>query len=128
VSEQKPNRRGHRVTVAIDESDLAELRKRAQRDRLPLATAFLIAARDGFGRPAQPRRPASWDEGYDHSLQQELLVLNLLAIEQAIKLIENVTPYGQGADQFLVEAARAAQQRIARGIPEALQGRSNGQR
>lgn len=126
VSEHKPNRRGHRVTVAIDDTDLTELRQRAQRDRLPLATAFLIAARDGFGRVPAKRPAEAWDDSYDHSLQHELVVLNLMATEQAIKLLENLSPFTDSADEVLVEAAQAAQRRIARGIPRALGGKTDG--
>jgi hypothetical protein len=126
VSDGKPTRKARRICVALDASDVAELEKRAKRDRLPMSAALLIAARDGFGRPAPVRRPsASWDDGYDHALQHELIVLTLMATEQIIKLLESLSPYGQTAEQFLVPAAQATQQRIARGIPDALEGRSD---
>jgi hypothetical protein len=123
------NRKARRICVPLDPSDVIELEKRARRDRLPMSTALLIAARDGFGRPVPQRRPSdSWDESYDHSLQHELIVLTLMATEQVLKLLESITPYGKGADQFLVPAAQAAQKRIARGIPDALGGGADGQR
>lgn len=119
--------RSRRITVSVDETDIAELQTRATRDRLPLSVALLIAARDGFGRPTQSRPTSdAWDEGYDHSLQQELLLLNLIAAEQTIKLLESLSPYSQtSADALLIPAAQAAQHRIARGIPDALGGRSD---
>ena len=120
--------RSRRITVSVDETDIAELQTRAARDRLPLSVALLIAARDGFGRPTQPRPTSdAWDEGYDHALQHELLLLNLIVGEQTIKLLESLSPYGQtSADALLVVAAQAAQRRIARGIPDALGGRTDG--
>jgi hypothetical protein len=122
--------RPRRICVSLDPTDLAELEQRAARDRLPLSAAFLIAARDGFGRVEKPRRPSdSWDEGYDHSLQQELILLVLVAVEQLLGQMATLTPYGQvSADDLLVSAAQAAQRRIARGIPNALGGGNDGER
>src|SRR5258708_9969895 len=125
MSQPSGKPRPRRIQVSLDPTDVEELRQRAARDRLPLSVAFLIAARDGFGRPAQPRRPSdSWDDGYDHALQQELMLLNLVAVEQALQLLQGMTPYSQSnAADVLVEAAQAAQRRIAGGIPDALGGR-----
>ncbi len=130
MSEDSALPRGRRITVSLDPGDVAELQKRAQRDRLPLSAALLIAARDGFGRPSSPRRnPDSWDDSYDHSLQHELIILTLMATEQAIKLLEKLLPVGHGsAYEVLVPAAQAAQQRIARGIPNSLGGKTDGSR
>jgi hypothetical protein len=127
VSEEKRPQVARRIHVSLDPDDLAELQKRAKRDRLPLASAFLIAARDGFGRVPVRQEPA-WDDSYDHSLQHELIILTLMATEQAIKLLEKMTPFSQGADEVLVEAAQAAQRRIARGIPKSLGGKPDGGR
>jgi hypothetical protein len=116
--------RSRRITVNLDDTEMAELTRAAERDGIPVGTALRVAARGTLGRPAALRRPESgFDEGYDHALQQELILLNLIATEQAIKLVESLAPYGgPSADDLVVPAAQAAQLRIARGIPDALGG------
>ena len=108
---------------------MAELARAAERDGLTLGAALRIAARSSLGRPGALRRPDSgFDEGYDHALQQELILLNLVATEQAIKLLEAMALYGGPAvDDMIVPAAQAAQRRIARGIPDALGGGADGE-
>jgi len=119
--------RARRIQVSLDPTDVQELTRRAHRDRLPLSAALLIAARDGFGRQVQARKEqAPFDEGYDHSLQHELILLTLMAVEQVLKVLEAVAP-GAAGDRFLSAAAQAAQQRVARGIPDLLGRSADGQ-
>ena len=50
------------------------------------------------------------------SFLTEIGMLNLVAVEQLIQLVESITPDGAGAAApFLVPAFRAAQERLARG-------------
>jgi hypothetical protein len=122
--------RPHRISVSLTTEELKELQAMADRDRTSVSAVLRVAARDAAGMPAPPKpKPAGWDDGYDHALQQELSLLNLIATEQAIKLLEAISPYGQTApDELVVAAAQAAQRRIARGIPDALGGRTDGER
>jgi hypothetical protein len=114
--------------VCLTAAELAEVQTLASRERLSISSVLRAAARDAAGTPApKPTRPASWDDGYDHALQQELSLLNLMATEQVIALLEAMAPYGQiSAEEVLVQAAQAAQRRIARGIPSSLDGRDGG--
>ena len=116
LTEDSRQPRPHRITVSLTAPELAELRTLAGRDRTSISAVLRMAARDAGDMPPEKRNPAGWDEGYDHALQQELSLLNLVASEQVIKLLENMAPYGQvSADESLAEAAQAAQRRIARG-------------
>src|SRR5258708_6343392 len=120
--------RPHGISVSLTTEELKEIQAMADHDRTSVSAVLRVAARDAAGMPPAPKpRPAGWDEGYDHALQQELSLLNLMATEQTIKLLESLSPYGQtAADEVLIAAAQAAQQRIARGIPDALGGRTSG--
>jgi hypothetical protein len=119
--------RPHRVAVNLTPEELTELRALAARDRITTSAALRRAVRDAAGLPALIRpRGTSFDEGYDHALQQELVLLNLIATEQAIKLLEAIAPYGARGDEVVVQAAQAAQSRIARGIPDGLGDRPDG--
>lgn len=118
--------RPHRLTVCLTLDEMAEVKAMATRERLSVSAVLRVAVRDAVGKaPARKANVNTFDEGYDHALQQELMLLNLVGTEQAIKLLEALNPYGaQAADEVLVPAAQAAQRRIARGIPDALGGRT----
>ena len=128
MSESSRPPRPHKVTVCLTAAELAEVQTLANRERLSISSVLRAAARDAAGTPApKPARTASWDDGYDHALQQELSLLNLMATEQVIALLEAMAPYGQvSAEEVLVQAAQAAQRRIGRGIPSSLDGRPGG--
>jgi hypothetical protein len=109
-----------RITVNLDAREAEELREAASREGLSLGTALRLAARSVLGTQAVLRpQLAPLDEAYDHTLQQELLLLILIAVEQNIKLAEAMNPYASStADNLLSEATQAAQRRIARGVSE----------
>jgi len=121
--EEESVARPRKVTVYLAAEELAHLRKLAQRDRISLSAVLRMAARDATGNPPQAgARQSSFDESYDHALQQELILLNLIATEQALLALEAMNPYTGDAEDGPVRAAQAAQRRIARGIPDALGG------
>jgi len=50
------------------------------------------------------------------ALLEELVLLNLIVSEQALKVLESITPQGPGmADEFLVAATQSVQRRLANG-------------
>ncbi len=62
------------------------------------------------------------------ALLEELVLLNLVVSEQALKVLESITPQGPGmADEFLVAATQSVQRRLAHGPSLETAGRVRGQ-
>ena len=71
--------------------------------------------------PEKPRRASdAWDEGYDHALQQELILLVLVAVEQVLAMEAQSYPFGQvspEAGRLLDETRQALERGIAAMVP-----------
>ncbi len=66
------------------------------------------------------------DETDRAGLLEELVLLNLIVAEQALKVLETITPQGPGmAEEFLVAATQSVQRRLAHG-PGLEPARSSG--
>ena len=105
-----------RLQVRLSHAERTELEVYARAESLTLAQAVRRLVRLGLhathnnGARRRTRHDAST------TLPTELLLHLLIAQEQVIKLVENITPRGPGsADELLVEAGQAAQRRLARG-------------
>jgi len=68
------------------------------------------------------------DDAERAGLLEELVLLNLIVSEQALKVLESITPQGPGmAAEFLVAATQSVQRRLAHGPGLEPARRSNGQ-
>lgn len=115
---------GGRIEARLSADDRDRLSGYAVARNLTLAQANRELIHLALENPKTDPSPDAEDRG---ELVLELGLLNLIAIEQVLKLVETIIPNGAGAaDAFLVPAAQAAQERLARGTQRSRRGAPNG--
>jgi hypothetical protein len=107
---------GGRIGLKLGEAEREILGGYAQQHSIPLSEAARQLIRLALEKPVPDP-----EEVYQKDLWTEMILHNLIQGEQLLLLLQKLSPYGGlNADEVLVEAAQAAQRRIARGHePEA---------
>lgn len=104
---------GGRLLVRLTAAERAQLEAFADTESLPLARAAAKLMRTGLAAPApaaatDPSAPAQDD------LATEIALHNLVATEQALRLLESMVRQGPGAaHDVLAAASHAAQRRLS---------------
>jgi hypothetical protein len=93
------------------------LEEYAEAESIPLAQAARRLIRLGVRHTrSDPEAAPAPDETSRDDFLAEVGMLNLIAAEQLIQLVESITPEGSGAAKaYLIPATRAAQERLAKG-------------
>jgi hypothetical protein len=104
---------GGRLLVRLTAAERAQLEAFADTESLPLARAAAKLMRSALAAPApatatEPSAPTQDD------LATEIALHNLVATEQALRLLESMVRQGPGAaDGVLAAASHAAQHRLS---------------
>lgn len=116
------------MRVRVSDVERRQLEEYATAESLPLGQAVRRLMRIGLAAP----RPDT-DETHEtrpagrHDMLLEVGLLNLVAAEQVLQLLETITPEGSGAGEaFLSSATQAAHSRIVRGAEGGSLGGSDG--
>ena len=107
---------GGTVSIRISPVERELIAEYADAESIPLGQAARRLIR--LGLTAADSDPAAAPKGSranQYDMLTEIGLLNMIIGEQVLQILETLSPYGQGADAFLVTAAQAAQRRLARG-------------
>ena len=128
-----PNARRYRLAggsmrVRVSEAERRQLDEYASAESIPLGQAVRRLMRMGLAAPRQDVEKTPEASTADrHDMLLEVGLLNLVAAEQVLQLLETITPEGSGAGEaFLSSATQAAHSRIVRGAESSSLGGGDG--
>jgi hypothetical protein len=119
---------GGSMRVRVSDIERRQLDEYATAESLPLGQAVRRLMRIGLAAPRQdPEAKPETSPAGRHDMLLEVGLLNLVAAEQVLQLLETITPEGTGAGEaFLSSATQAAHSRIVRGAESASFGGGDG--
>ena len=119
---------GGSMRVRISVAERRQLEEYASAESIPLGHAVRRLMRMGLAAPKQDADANSEpNPAGRHDMLLEVGLLNLVAAEQVLQLLETITPEGSGAGEaFLASATQAAHSRIVPGAESGSLGGGDG--
>ena len=119
---------GGSMRVRVSDVERQQLDDYATAESIPLGQAVRRLMRIGLAAPRQDAdAPRETSPAARHDMLLEVGLLNLVAAEQVLQLLETITPEGTGAGEaFLSSATQAAHSRIVRGAEGGSLGGGDG--
>ena len=119
---------GGSMRVRVSEAERRQIDDYASAESIPLGQAVRRLMRMGLAAPRQDvDETAETNTAGRHDVLLEVGLLNLVAAEQVLQLLETITPEGSGAGEaFLPSATQAAHSRIVRGAESGSLGGGDG--